>query len=168
MQIPTLKKSDPMFPSGRPSDASGCPSVLRSFWTVQGCIRPDVMATHPDALQSSRRFQLSFVDTEWEDSLHPSEQPGNTVRTPRSLIRKLHAYILHQPKLQGKTIWMLSLIRQLRVDKLQSSEHDLNIETRKVRYGKVVAQLTVRTHNASVQTPPREVRDKLDLSLLSL
>jgi hypothetical protein len=63
---------------------------------------------------------------------------------------------------------MLSLIRQLRVDKLQSSEHDLNIETRKVRYGKVVAQLTVRTHNASVQTPPREVRDKLDLSLLSL
>jgi len=29
------------------------------------------MATLPNALQSSRRFQLFFADTEWEDSLHP-------------------------------------------------------------------------------------------------
>jgi hypothetical protein len=37
------------------------------------------MATRLDALQSSRRVQLSFVDTEWEDSLHPSGRQGNTV-----------------------------------------------------------------------------------------
>jgi hypothetical protein len=45
---------------------------------------------------------------------------------------------------------------------------DLNMKTREVRYGKAVAQLTVRTLYASVQTPPTEIRDRLILGLLSL
>jgi hypothetical protein len=65
------EKSDPKIPSGQPNHASECLSVSRSR-IVQDYIRPNVMATSLDALQSSRRFQLSFTDTEWEDSLHPS------------------------------------------------------------------------------------------------
>jgi hypothetical protein len=48
------------------------------------------------------------------------------------------------------------------------SRCSFNMETREVRYGKVVAQLTVRTLYASVRTWPREIRDKLILGLLSL
>jgi len=33
-------------------------------------------------------------------------------------------------------------------------------------YGKSVAQFTIRTTSAYVQTPPREIRDRLDLGLL--
>jgi hypothetical protein len=56
------------------------------------------------------------------------------------------------------------------------------METRESRYGKPIAQLTVRTLNASVRTlnasvrtlnasvrmPPRVIRDRLDLGILSL
>jgi hypothetical protein len=42
------------------------------------------------------------------------------------------------------------------------------METRETRYGKLVAQLTVRTLYAFVRTPLREIRDKLDLGILSL
>jgi hypothetical protein len=63
------EKSDPLFPFGRHSHAFGHSSMSRSLWTVPGCIHPDVMTTHPDAHQSSRRFQFFFADTDWEDSL---------------------------------------------------------------------------------------------------
>jgi len=36
------------------------------------------------------------------------------------------------------------------------------------RYGKLVAQLSVRTASACVWTPPSEIRDRFDLGLLSL
>jgi hypothetical protein len=42
------------------------------------------------------------------------------------------------------------------------------METREARYGKAVAQLTVRTLYASIRMPPREIRDRLILGLLSL
>jgi len=74
------KKLDPKFLFGRPSHASGCPLVSRSR-IVQGSIHPDVMATRPDALQSLRRLQPYFTNTEWEDNLHPSGRLGNTVWT---------------------------------------------------------------------------------------
>jgi hypothetical protein len=60
------EKSDPLFSSGRPSYASERPSVSSSR-IVQDSIRSDIIATCPDALHSSRSFQLSFADTEWED-----------------------------------------------------------------------------------------------------
>jgi hypothetical protein len=41
------------------------------------------------------------------------------------------------------------------------SGHGLNMEKREVRYGKLVAQKTIRTL-------PREIRDRLDLGLLGL
>jgi hypothetical protein len=49
------EKSESKLPFGQPSHAFGRPLVS----TVQTCIRLDVSATHPDALQSSRRIQLS-------------------------------------------------------------------------------------------------------------
>jgi len=63
--------------SGRSSDSnigtddenfpSGHPSVSRSFKQFKGCIRSDVMANRPNALQSSRRSQCSSesVWTTW-------------------------------------------------------------------------------------------------------
>jgi hypothetical protein len=42
------------------------------------------------------------------------------------------------------------------------------MEMREARYGKVVVQLTVWTLYATVQTPPRVIKDIVDLGLLSL
>jgi hypothetical protein len=56
VQIPT-QRSRISCPSKRPSHASERPSVSRSR-AVQGCIRPAVMATRPNALQSSRKFSF--------------------------------------------------------------------------------------------------------------
>jgi hypothetical protein len=42
------------------------------------------------------------------------------------------------------------------------------MEMHEARYGKVVAQLTVQTLYDSVWMPPREIRDRLVLGLLSL
>jgi len=67
------KKSDSKFPSGWPSHESGHPSVLRSQ-TNQGCIRLDVMATRPDALQGLKRIRFSFTNTYMGRQLHPSRR----------------------------------------------------------------------------------------------
>jgi hypothetical protein len=45
---------------------------------------------------------------------------------------------------------------------------DPHIVLRKARYGKPVAQLSIRTASACIQTPPREIRYRLDLGLLIL
>jgi hypothetical protein len=150
------EKSDPMFPLGRPSHASEPLSLSRSR-TIQGCIRPDAMATRLDALQSSRRFQLSFAGTKWEDNLHPSEHQGNTVRTQRSSIRKLRAFTLHPSRRQGNTIWTRSFYGkyvQTKWKRLDSRAtacgHGLNMEMRGPCYEKPIAQKTVRTLHASI------------------
>jgi hypothetical protein len=124
------------------------------------CIRPDVKATY--AFQSSRRFQFSSRDIDWEDNLHPSGRQGNTVRT-RSLIRKLRAYNLHPFGLQGNTVWMQSLIRKLLVDK------EGVCYFRAIPSGRTMErqlQFSVRTHSASFQTLIREVRFRFDLGFL--
>jgi hypothetical protein len=48
------------------------------------------------------------------------------------------------------------------------SGHGPDIVLRKARYGKSVAQLSVWTLLATIRTPPREIRCRLDLGLLSL
>jgi hypothetical protein len=45
---------------------------------------------------------------------------------------------------------------------------NLNMKTHEARYGKAVAQFTVRTLYASIQMTPREIRISGDLGLLSL
>jgi hypothetical protein len=42
------------------------------------------------------------------------------------------------------------------------------MEMREAHYGKAVAQFTIWTLFASIQTPPREIRINGDLGLLSL
>jgi hypothetical protein len=49
-----------------------------------------------------------------------------------------------------------------------SSKCGLNMETCEARYGKKVAQFTIRTLFASIQTLPREIQISSDLGLLSL
>jgi hypothetical protein len=50
----------------------------------------------------------------------------------------------------------------------QPSGRGLNMETREARYGKPVAQKTFQTLNASVRTPHKEIRDRLNLGFLIL
>jgi hypothetical protein len=134
------------------------------------------MATRLDPLQSSRRFHLSFLDMDWEDSLHPSRLQSNTVQMSRSLIRKLcmHTFCIHPndratPSGRGPCYGNCVYTVCNRPDsRATPSGRGLNMETCEARYGKPVAQKTVRTLNALVWTPPREIRDKLDLGLLSL
>jgi len=48
------------------------------------------------------------------------------------------------------------------------SERGPDMVLRKVRYGKQVAHLFVQKASACFWTPPREIKDRLDLDLLSL
>jgi hypothetical protein len=85
--------------------------------------------------------------------------------------------------LSGSDPVMAITCRQNRLDsRVTPSRRDFNMETREVRNGKPVGQKTVRTLKASVRTlkasirmlnasvrmPPREIRDILNLSILSL
>jgi hypothetical protein len=63
------------------------PISVQKFRTVQGCIRPDVAVTCPDAHQCSTRNRISFSDIDTGIQLHPSRRQGNTIRT-LSLIRQ--------------------------------------------------------------------------------
>jgi hypothetical protein len=58
------EKSDPKLSSERPLHASGRPSISN----VQVCIRPDVLATRLDVIQSSRKIQRSSasIRTMWQ------------------------------------------------------------------------------------------------------
>jgi len=48
------------------------------------------------------------------------------------------------------------------------SGRGLNMETREARYEKAVVLLTVQMLYASIRMPPREIRDRVILGLLSL
>jgi hypothetical protein len=107
--------------------------------------------------------------------LHTSGRQGNTVRMLGSLIRKLHAYTLHPSGRHGNIIQTRSCYgnyMQTKCNRPNSRAtpfgRGLNMETRGVRYGKLVAQKTVQTLNASVWMPIREIRDRLVLGFLSL
>jgi hypothetical protein len=95
--------------------------------------------------------------------LHPSKRQGNTAWTPRSLIRKLCAYSLHSSRRQGNTVRMRSCYGnyvQTKCNRRDSREtpsrHSLNMKMYGAHYGKPITQKTV-------QTPPREIRDRLVL-----
>jgi hypothetical protein len=49
-----------------------------------------------------------------------------------------------------------------------TSRRGLDMVLHEARYGKSVAQLSVRTASAYIWTPPREIKDRLYLGLLSL
>jgi hypothetical protein len=75
VQIPTQRSRILSFRSDNPVmrlDAH----QFKKFWTVQGCIHPDVMATRPDTLKSSTKIRFSFADTYMGKQLHPSGQHG--------------------------------------------------------------------------------------------
>jgi hypothetical protein len=93
VQIPTQQMSDPLFLSGRPSNASRRSSINN--------IHPDDVAI-PSGLSSVSRsftqFKVASIHTSWqhirtlfrvpeESSLqvHPSGRRGNTFRTPVSV-----------------------------------------------------------------------------------
>jgi hypothetical protein len=96
VQIPTQRSRIPCFrpddPVKRPDShqlaisvqrggviPSGPPSMSRIFELFKVCIRPDVMANRPAALQSSRRIQCSTA------LVNLSKRLGYTVRKPSSV-----------------------------------------------------------------------------------
>jgi hypothetical protein len=56
VQFPTQKNSDPLFPSGWPSDLSRRPLVSRSFWTA-----PDLSGCHGNTSRRSSEFEKISV-----------------------------------------------------------------------------------------------------------
>jgi hypothetical protein len=90
-----------------PSHASGCPSLS----TVQACIRPDVSATRPNALQSSRRILRSSasVRTTWQYHLVANQC---SIRKRISFADIDMGRQLQPPGRQVYIVRTLSLIRQ--------------------------------------------------------
>jgi hypothetical protein len=97
--VSNIRLDDEIFLSGRTS-------MSRSFETIQGCIRPDVMANRPNAFQSLRRSQCSrtSVRTTWlyrpnaiqcltsirvSDSRHSYGKTAATVRTMCDTVRMM-------------------------------------------------------------------------------
>jgi hypothetical protein len=73
--------------SGRRGNTVWTPISVHKFWTIQGCIHPDVLATCTDVHQCSIRNQISFTDTDIGRQLHPFGRQVYTVQT-LSLIRQ--------------------------------------------------------------------------------
>jgi hypothetical protein len=84
---------------GRHGNPVGTSINAQKIQIIQACIRPNVAATRPNALQSSRRIQcskrirldasqcstskmISFADTDMGRQLQMSERQVYTVRTP--------------------------------------------------------------------------------------
>jgi hypothetical protein len=98
-------------PSERRGNTVWTPINVDKIRTVQGCIRPDVMATHPDALQSSRGIQHSSASiwTTWQYRLDTNQ--GST-RISFSFADIYMGRQLHPSGWHGYTVQTLSLIRQ--------------------------------------------------------
>jgi hypothetical protein len=143
------------------------PISVQKFWIVQGCIRSGVSATRPNAHHCLTRNRLSFLDTDMGRQLHPSGRQGNTVWT-LSLIRKERGEEL-QPS--GRSLYYGIYVQH----KCNRPEARATLSGRspdmvlcEAHYGKPVALLSVWKASACVRTPPREIRDILNLGLLSL
>jgi len=106
--------------------------------------------------------------------LHSSGRQGNAVRT-RSLIRQYVEKNCNCSDVRAtsseRNPYYGSYVQQ-RCNRLDTratpSECNLDMEKPGTCYEKLVAQKTVRTLYDSVQMPPREYKDRLDLGLLSL
>jgi uncharacterized Zn-finger protein len=70
-QFTIQQKSDPLFPFGRASEASGHPSVFEKILPVQYASVPMTGATLSGCSSVFEKNLESFVDTDWEDSLQP-------------------------------------------------------------------------------------------------
>jgi hypothetical protein len=107
--------------------------------------------------------------------LHNNDFVKQNAANHKLTIRKLHAYTLHPSGRQGNTVRTRSCYGnyvQTKCNRPDSwatpSGSNLNMEMHGVRYGKPIAQKTIRMLNASIWSHPREIRDKLVLGLLSL
>lgn len=159
------EKLDRLFPFGRPSKASGR--------LLTNNIYPKDMAI-PFGRQSMPRwfklFKLAFAQTSQqrvrmlfrvrEESNVPNAYGKKTTNVWTSGLHRLDAStyyrIYMQQKCNRSDAWATPF------------GHGPNLVLREARYGKPVAQLSVRTLSATVWTPPREIHSRLNLSLLSL
>jgi hypothetical protein len=118
VQFLNQKKLDPKLLSGWSNHASGRPSVSRRFELFKlasvrmcACIRPNVLATRPNALQSSRKIQRSSasVRTTWQYRPDISQ----CLTSKRISFADTDMGRQLQPSIrQVYTVWTLSLIRQ--------------------------------------------------------
>jgi hypothetical protein len=114
-----------------------------------------------------QRNQISFLDTDMGRQLHPSGRQVYIVRT-LSLIRQDVEKNCNRP---DASPYYENYVQQKcnRPDvRATLSRRGPDMVLREARYGKPVAQLSVRTLSATVRTSPREIRFRLVLGLLSI
>jgi hypothetical protein len=138
------------------------PISVQKFLTVQGCIRPDIAATRPDAHQCLTRNQISFSNTDMGRQLHMSGHQVYTVWT-LSLIRQdvekncncsdIEATSSGCDPYYGIYVQHIYNCPDVRAT---PSERGPDMVLCEALYGKPVAQLSARTASNCVRTPPRE------------
>jgi hypothetical protein len=94
--IPFRSSSIKHHPSGWRELSVWAPFCVEKLRTVPSCIRPDVSATCPDALQCSTSKRISFPNTNIGRQLQPSGRRGYYVRT-LSLIRQVIQKTFNRP-----------------------------------------------------------------------
>jgi hypothetical protein len=120
-----------------------------------------------DAHQCSTRNWISFSDTDMGKQLQPSGCQVYTVQT-LSLIRQDMEKNCNRPDVRATPSRRQSLLWKLLAAEVQLSGRGPDMVLREARYGKLVAQLSVRTLSATFLTPPREICSRINLGLLSL
>jgi hypothetical protein len=100
------------FPASRPDAQLSIASSVRTTWfsvrtflfveklqTAPACIRPDVSAAHPDDLQCSTSFRISFQNTIMGRLLQPSGRRGFPSGRAKS-IRQVSQFKSNRPDAQ--------------------------------------------------------------------
>jgi hypothetical protein len=149
-------------------DAHPCPEDLDNLRLHQS-------RCHGNTSGRSSKFnkKLNFLlRHRYGRQLHPSGRQGNTVRT-LSLIRQDVVKNCNRPDVKvprsGRNPYYGIYVQQ----KCNRSDARATLPRRgpdmvlhEARFGKSVAQLSIRTASTCVQKPPRENRISVDLSLL--
>jgi hypothetical protein len=120
--------------------------------TVQGCIRPDVMANRPAAIQSSRRIQCSSasVRTTWQYS-PDAIQCLTSIRVSAS--RHSYGKTTTTIRTMCEPVWMMSSIRQVVHTKFNRSDVSLHGPNDQASYMEIACtSSTVRTSAFRVWT----------------
>jgi len=144
-----------LHPSGWRELSVRTPICIQKLWTVIGCIRPDVSATRPDALQCSTSKMISFQNTDMERQLQLFGRCSVPVRM-LSLIRQVIHKTFNHSNVRLHCPDAHALIWKLRATEVQPSGSPIQ-ERIFSDFGKSIAQLSVRMPSATFWTPPRKI-----------
>jgi len=145
-----LEKSDPKLPSGQPRHASGHPSVSRRVKQFKVASIRTSRQRVQTLIWVWQEIEFPSLTQIWENSyIRPDDRATPSGCYPTSWIRPDVKKNCNRPDVRATL-----------------SRRGLDMVLREARYGKPVAQLSVRTASACVWTLPRENRINVKLGLL--